>query len=520
MGEQGADGVRTIRVYDTLTNTKRALEPIEPGRIGMYVCGITVYDLTHIGHARVFLFFDVVQRFLRRLGYEVTYVRNHTDVDDKIIARAAERGEEPLALADHYIGELERDMGALGVAAADVEPRVSTHIEPIIEMVEQLIERGYAYEAGGDVYYRVERFEGYGKLSGRKLEDMEAGRSGRVGQEGSQKEHPFDFALWKSSKDGEPSWPSPWGAGRPGWHIECSAMSCTHLGESFDIHGGGSDLIFPHHENEIAQSEGATGVEPFARNWMHVGMVNVVREDEAGNPLFDENGKLVVDKMSKSLGNFWTTRDVLGGYHPEAIRYFMLTTSYRNPITYAKSNLDEATRRVEYLYTTLSKIDEVLARAGHDGAPPEAKWSAGQTGELIEGAAERLEAAMADDFNTPAALAVVGEVARGVNELTQSNKKPRPEVAWTLYRAHQELVSLGQTLGLLVREPAEALSELRDLKVGLLGLDVGEIEQKISAREQARQDRDWAQADTLRDELVAMGVELMDSPQGTTWRVA
>ena len=301
--------LREVTIFDTLTDSKRPLDPIEPGKVSMYVCGVTVYDLTHIGHARVFVFFDVVQRFLRHLGYDVNYVRNHTDVDDKIIKRAGEVGEPPLELAQRFIEALDADMGALGVAHADVEPKVSDHIEQIVAMTQQLIDRGYAYESDGDVYYRVEKFDGYGKLSHRKLEDMEAGRSGRV-SEGAEKEHPFDFALWKSAKDGDISWDSPWGAGRPGWHIECSVMSSEYLGNNFDIHGGGRDLIFPHHENEIAQSEGASG-ERFANTWMHVGMVNVAEKDETG--------RTIERKMSKSLGNFWTTRDVLQGYHPEAV---------------------------------------------------------------------------------------------------------------------------------------------------------------------------------------------------------
>ncbi len=502
--------LRQVTVFDTLTDTKRPLDTLEPGKVSMYVCGVTVYDLTHIGHARVFVFFDVVQRFLRHLGYEVKYVRNHTDVDDKIIKRAAEVGEAPLELAQRFIEALDADMGALGVAHADVEPKVSDHIDQIVAMVQTLIDREYAYVSGGDVYYRVQKFEGYGKLSHRKLDDMEAGRSGRV-SEGEEKEHPFDFALWKGAKDGEISWASPWGEGRPGWHIECSAMSSQHLGANFDIHGGGRDLIFPHHENEIAQSEGAHG-ESFANYWMHVGMVNVAETDEAG--------RTVERKMSKSLGNFWTTRDVLQGYHPEAIRYFMSTTHYRNPITYSMENLDEATGRVDYLYETLRRVDEALARGGFSAQtpPPAAAWE-GNTGAVLDGYMDRFQEALADDFNTPRALAAIGEVAKVANDLSESKKKPNAERAWSLYQASAALYDSASLLGLLIRDPAEALLQLRDLRVKVLELDPQAIERQIAARTQARADKDWAKADQIRDELAAMSVEIMDSPDGTTWRV-
>jgi len=504
--------LRPVKIFDTLRGEKDTLEPIVDGKISMYVCGVTVYDLTHIGHARVFVFFDVVQRFLRHLGYEVRYVRNHTDVDDKIIKRANEVGEDPLALAGRFIGELDADMGALGVAHADVEPKVSEHVQQIIDTVSTLVDKGFAYVSDGDVYYRVEKFAPYGKLSHRKLEDMEAGRSGRVGEEGSQKEHPFDFALWKKAKPGEPSWESPWGEGRPGWHIECSVMSTEYLGATFDIHGGGRDLIFPHHENEIAQAEAASG-EPFANTWMHVGMVNVAETTEEGEE--------IERKMSKSLGNFWTTRDVLQGYHPEAIRYFMHTTHYRHPITYSIENLEEATHRIDYYYTTMERIDRALARAGHsaDNPPPEADWTTPEAGEIIETYMDRFDAALANDFNTPRAIAILGEVAKIGNELTQSNKKPSAEVAWTLYNVSARMYDSGGVLGILQREPAQALEELRDLRVGVLGLDREAIDEKVAARTQARTDKDWERADALRDELAEMGVEIMDSPEGTTWRI-
>ncbi|MFU8802275.1 MAG: cysteine--tRNA ligase [Bradymonadaceae bacterium] len=507
-----AKALRPLTIFDTQTDQKKPFVPADPGNVKMYVCGVTVYDLTHIGHARVFIVFDVVQRFLRHLGYDVTYVRNHTDVDDKIIKRAAEIGQDPLELAQHFIEELDKDMGALGVMHADIEPKVSDHIEQIIAMVQKLVDKGHAYVADGDVYYRIQSFDDYGKLSGRKLEDMEAGRSGRVDDEGSKKEHPFDFALWKKAKEGDPAWESPWGGGRPGWHIECSAMATEYLGDTFDIHGGGRDLIFPHHENEIAQSEAATGHAPFANYWMHVGMVNVAETSDDGDK--------IERKMSKSLGNFWTTRDVLQGFHPEAVRYFMHTSHYRNPITYSVENLEEAAQRVEYYYTTLERIDDALGRIGHglDNPPPEAPAPAGCRG-LVDTFMDRFEEALADDFNTCRGLAAIGELARAINNMTQTKKKPQPDVAYSLYRMRVLLCTAGQVLGILRRPPRQALEELRDLKVKVLGLDAAAIEEKIIARKQARDDKDWAMADTLRDELDAMNVEIMDSPEGTTWRI-
>ena len=504
--------LRPVTLFDSRTQKKRLLEPQTPGEISMYVCGVTVYDLTHIGHARVFVFFDVVQRVFRHLGYELNYVRNHTDVDDKILKRADEKDVDPLELAAHFIEELDRDMSTLGIEPPTAEPKVSEHIDDIIAMNETLVEKGHAYEADGDVYYRVESFEGYGKLSHRKLEDMEAGRSGRV-QDTDKKEHPFDFALWKKSEDDELGWDSPWGRGRPGWHIECSVMSTRYLGPTLDIHGGGRDLIFPHHENEIAQSEAASGAEPFANFWMHVGMVNVAEKSE--------DGEDIVRKMSKSLGNFWTTRDVLGGYHPEAIRYFMHTTLYRNPITYAVENLEEATRRVQYLYTALRRIDETLERAGYDAVdnPPEGTRLADGFTPLVEEFMERYESALADDFNTPKALALIGEIARAINEATEAKSKPSDALALTLYRLRQHLVSAGGVLGILERDPDAALRELRDLRLKTMDLDAQVIDEKVAAREQAREQKDWERADALRDELDEMGVEIMDSPQGTTWRL-
>ena len=494
-----------IKIFDNLTNEKKAFIPIDAGKIKMYVCGVTVYDLTHIGHARVFIFFDVVQRFLREVGYEVKYVRNHTDVDDKIIRRAAEIGEDPLVLSQRFIEELDLDMGRLGVANADVEPKVSTHIPQIIAMTKTLIEKGLAYDKGGDVYYRVRNFEGYGKLSGRKLSDMEAGRSGRV-DEPTEKEYPFDFALWKSAKEGEISWDSPWGKGRPGWHIECSAMAGEHLGQTFDIHGGGRDLIFPHHENEIAQSEGSHGCA-FSNYWMHVGMVNVAETDA--------EGKKIERKMSKSLGNFWTTRDVLEGYHPDAIRLFMHTSHYSKPITYAEENLEEATLRTAYFYETLARLNEILEKAGE----LEESELIPEFASTLDTFSENFVGILSDDFNTPKAIALLGEVAKIGNELTLSKKKPKANQLWTMQKVKSCIAEAGRSLGILEREPESALLELRDLRVKILELDPEMIESKIVDRKAAREDKNWDLADAIRQELDEMGVEIMDGSHATSWRI-
>ena len=505
-GDMMAD-LKEFKIYDTMSEQKKVVKTLEPGKVSLYVCGVTTYDLTHIGHARVFVFFDVVQRFLRHLGYDLNFVRNHTDVDDKIIKRANEVGEEPLALAQRFIDALDEDMGHLLVQHADHEPKVSDHIEDIVEMVKTLIDRGHAYESEGDVYFRIKSFKEYGKLSHRRLEDMEAGRSGRVSDDADRKEHPFDFALWKTTKEGEIFWDSPWGHGRPGWHIECSVMSTKYLGPTFDIHGGGRDLIFPHHENEIAQSECATG-QTFANHWMHVGMVNVAERDV--------DGRMIERKMSKSLGNFWTTRDVLEGYHPEAIRYFMHTTLYRNPISYSVDHLNEATQRIEYFYTTMERIDDALAKVG--GVPEDAGWFE-KKGKVLEGFMDRYENEILEDFNTPRALALLAELAKIGNELTESKKKPKGAKAWTLYKTREALADAGTVLGILGREPKVVLEEIRDLKVGLLGIDRDAVEQKIVDRKQARADKDWARADEIRDELLAMSVDIMDGTEGTTWRI-
>ena len=479
----------TIQIFDTMTGAKRTLEPVCPGRVGIYVCGVTVYDLTHIGHARVFVGFDIVTRYLRHRGYEVKYVRNHTDVDDKIINRANERGQDPLELSQYFIEQLDADMGALGVLTPDVEPKVSTHIEEIVEMVEKLIANGHAYVVNGDVFFEVDTFPTYGKLSGMKLDEMRAGE--RVGVD-TRKRNPADFALWKSQKPGEPAWESPWGLGRPGWHIECSAMSTTHLGANFDIHGGGKDLVFPHHENEIAQSEGACK-EHYANMWMHIGLVNV---DDI--------------KMSKSLGNFWTVRDVVALYHSEVIRYFFLSAHYRKPISYSDSNLDLARHRVQYLYSTKEAIGDLWARASR----PEADKA------VLDDFVGRLYAGMDDDFNSSVALAVIGDAAKLANELLTTKKLAKKQDLLAKIAAVEDLFAVfADCFGVMQSDAKEVLTDIRGRLAVQLEIDPAFVATKIEERKAARAAKDWAAGDAIRDELASIHVELMDGPEGTEWRI-
>ena len=457
-----------LQIHNSLTRRKEPFRPIEPGRVRMYVCGMTVYDYCHLGHARVMVVFDTVVRFLRHQGYAVTYVRNVTDIDDKIINRANENGEAFGSLTERFIAAMHEDEAALGVLEPDEEPRATGHLAEIVAMIEALVEKGYAYVAGnGDVYYDVSRFEGYGRLSGKQPEDLRAGARVEVGED---KDDPLDFALWKAAKPGEPAWSSPWGEGRPGWHIECSAMSTACLGNHFDIHGGGMDLQFPHHENEIAQSEGATG-EPFVNLWMHNGFVRVADE-----------------KMSKSLGNFFTVREILQRYSGEVVRYFILTSHYRSPLNYGESHLDNARAALERLYTALREVPD-------DGA-------AGPLDETLEG---RFTAAMEDDFNTPEALAVLFEAARALNRAR--------EEGGDMALAARTLRRLGGILGLLQEDP-EAF--LKGAATG--GLSDEEVDRLVAERDEARRRRDFAEADRLRDVLGDEGIVLEDSPDGTRWR--
>ncbi len=461
--------VIVLEIYNTLSRKKEPLKTIEPGKVGIYVCGMTVYDYCHVGHARVMVVFDVVVRYLRASGYDVTYVRNITDIDDKIIARANENGENISELTERFIEYMNEDSDALGVIRPDQEPKATEHIDQIISMIETLIEKGKAYAAeNGDVYYDVSSFDDYGKLSGKNIEDLRSGERVAVDE---AKDDPLDFVLWKAAKPEEPSWDSPWGPGRPGWHIECSAMSTCQLGSNFDIHGGGQDLQFPHHENEIAQSEGATG-EHFANLWMHNGFVRV--DDE---------------KMSKSLGNFFTIREVLARYPAEVMRYFILTSHYRSPLNYSDEHLDQAKGALTRLYTALRGVE---AKEIDKGGEYE----------------QRFRAAMDDDFNTPNALSVLFDLARDLNA-----SKDDPEKAAQLAGI---LKKLGGILGLLENDPERFLH--MEAGQGDEGLSTAQIQEYINQRLIARQNKDWAESDRIRDLLTEQGIILEDSAQGTSWR--
>jgi cysteinyl-tRNA synthetase len=459
-----------LSIYNTLTKQKQEFIPIEPNHVRLYVCGMTVYDYCHVGHARVMVVFDMVTRYLRAIGYQVTYVRNITDIDDKIIKRAADNQESIDTLTARFIQAMYEDADALGVLRPDQEPRATTSISSIIHMVQTLIDKGFAYVASNhDVYYAVNRFVGYGKLSGKNIEDLRAGERVEIEE---AKQDPLDFVLWKAAKMGEPSWSSPWGEGRPGWHIECSAMSTDCLGNHFDIHGGGMDLQFPHHENEIAQSEAATG-EHFVNYWMHNGFVRINEE-----------------KMSKSLNNFFTLREVLANYRPEVIRYFILASHYRSPLNYADQQLDAAKQALERFYTALRGLDCTLSL------------------ETENTYRQRFHTAMQDDFNTPEALAVLFELARDINTHRSLDAAHAARLAG-------ELKVLGSILGLL---QADAEAYLRG--DNRTGLSDAEIETFISERNAARKGKNWKEADRLRDYLKEQGVILEDSAGLTTWRRA
>ena len=453
-----------LKLYNTIAREKQDFVPIVPGKVSMYVCGMTVYDYCHLGHARVMVVFDMVNRWLRASGYEVTYVRNVTDIDDKIIKRAHENGESIAALTNRFIAAMDEDAARLGVLPPDQEPRATDYVDEMVDMIAKLVDKGHAYPAdNGDVFYSVSSFPSYGKLSGKSLEDLRAGERVEVD---THKRDPLDFVLWKSAKPGEPSWDSPWGKGRPGWHIECSVMGEHHLGEHFDIHGGGQDLQFPHHENEIAQSEAAHDCT-FVNYWMHNGFVRV--DDE---------------KMSKSLGNFFTIREVLKKFDAEVVRFFILRTQYRSPLNYSDQHLEDAKHALTRLYTALR---------GLDVAAMEVDWQ--------HPAAQRFKTAMDDDFNTAEGCAVLFELA---NEL---NKTQSPETG-------SLLKALAGIMGLLQREPEAFLQgEVADDQIG-----AEQIEQLIAQRLEARRNKNYVEADRLRKLLADSGVVLEDGPQGTTWR--
>jgi cysteinyl-tRNA synthetase len=460
-----------LQIHNSLTKQKDVFTPIEPGKVKLYVCGMTVYDLCHVGHARVMVVFDVVTRYLRACGYEVTYIRNITDIDDKIIARANQNGESIQSLTERFIAEMHQDADALGVIRPDLEPKATESMAEIIAMIETLISKGFAYAAdNGDVYYDVSKFEGYGKLSGRNVEELRSGERVAVNE---AKDDPLDFVLWKAAKPEEPAWQSSWGRGRPGWHIECSAMSSTCLGEHFDIHGGGQDLQFPHHENEIAQSEAAHGCQS-VNYWMHNGFVRI--DDE---------------KMSKSLGNFFTVREVLARYSPEVVRYFILTSHYRSPLNYSDESLEQAKSALTRYYTALRDVE----------AQADVIW------QDDEEFGARFTLAMDDDFNTALALSIMADVRQALNKVSNDDARTR-------YLAGL-LRSFGDVLGLF-QQSADAFllgdTDNDDLAV--------KVEALIDGRNTARANKDWAKADEVRDELTAMGIILEDNAGKTSWRKA
>ncbi len=482
-----------IKIYDTASRNKVDFVPLIDGKVSIYVCGLTVYDLPHIGHARTFVVFDVFRRFLKKIGMEVKFVRNHTDIDDKIIRRSKEENTTPQELASRMIDALHADMASIDVEQADIEPRVTQHIPDIIQFIQKLFDNGYAYQAGGDVYFRVAAFKDYGHLSNRNLDEMINGVRIEVNE---AKEAAGDFALWKGEPSEEkPGWDSPWGRGRPGWHIECTCMSTKYLSPSFDIHGGGRDLIFPHHENEIAQAKGAQAGD-FARYWMHVGMVEI-------------NG----EKMSHSLKNFWTVRDISKQVHPEALRYFFLTTHYRNNINFSHDTIYEATLRITSLYRTLDAADRLCAPALAKN--PELVADDAVVNEQVQAFVE----AMADDLNTPKALAIMAQSARLANEIIDAKGKKKPEQIKAVLSYRKALQIMGDHCGLFSRTPEKALIELRDYAVKRLNLDVAQIEELLAQRTQARADKNWAVSDQIRDKLAEMGVQILDRPEGTTWQI-
>ncbi|OQX15780.1 MAG: cysteine--tRNA ligase [Desulfobulbaceae bacterium A2] len=483
-----------IHIYNTLSRAKEVLQPLEENHVRLYVCGITAYDYCHIGHARSALVFDLITRYLRYRGYRVTYVRNFTDIDDKIIRRAQETGDSPQALAERFIDAFHEDMERLGVLLPDIEPRATEHIPEMIALVQELIDKGLAYPAGGDVFFAIDRFPPYGALSGRGLEEMQAGARIEINE---VKRHPMDFVLWKGSKPGEPAWPSPWGEGRPGWHLECSAMSRKYLGEQFDIHGGGQDLVFPHHENEIAQSHGACGQAP-VRTWIHHGYVTI-------------RG----DKMAKSVGNFLTIRQVLADWHPEVLRLFIFSTHYRNPVDYAPEALRDAEAALTRLYECLAAV----ARLPTEGAGQREVASAAER-ERIAALPARFEQAMDNDFHSAQALAVLFDGLKLLNRVLHA-LSPQPAAAdlALLRQGGASLRELAGVLGLVREEPVVWLAARQARLLAAIDLKVEEIEVKLQQRRAARARKDFAAGDAIRDWLASRGIEIKDGPGGTNWQV-
>jgi cysteinyl-tRNA synthetase len=480
-----------IRIYNTLSGKKEDFIPLKEMKVGMYVCGITAYDVCHLGHARSAIVFDMIRRYLTYRGFTVTHVRNITDIDDKIIARANEENVSTDVIAKKYTEEYHRDMESLGVGRADIESNATDHIGEMIDTVRSLMKAGYAYDVGGDVYYKVERFSGYGKLSKRNPDELVAGSRVEIDE---KKKNPLDFVLWKSSKKGEPSWESPWGPGRPGWHLECAAMSTGYLGQSFDIHGGGADLIFPHHENEIAQVEALTD-KPFVKYWMHNGFITVDKE-----------------KMSKSLGNFFTIREILEKYDPEIVRFFLLSTHYRSPVEFSDSQLNAAETSIDRYYSTVIRINDFIVSEGDDGKA--GNHEALQV--LLSSVKERFHRAMSDDFNTASALGHIFELLREVNRYLDSGYSGE-EARMLVSRSMDVLNELGGVLNIFNRSPEEWYRSLKEVKK--IGISDEALHEKIEERQRARAHRDWATADRIRGELEKVGILLEDKKQGTFWKI-
>ena len=479
----------TLRIYNTLSGKKEIFKPLTEGKVSMYVCGPTVYDSCHIGHARSVVVFDVIFRYLKALGFEVNYVRNFTDVDDKIINRANELGISSSELAEKYIQEFYDDMGALNVERAIIEPKATEHIDQIITLIEKLVSKGFAYQVDGDLYFSVNSCKGYGRLSGRKLEDMMAGARIKVDK---RKKNPFDFALWKSAKPDEPCWESPWGKGRPGWHIECSAMSSKYLGDTLDIHGGGKDLIFPHHENEIAQSESASG-KPFVRFWVHNGFVNINQE-----------------KMSKSLGNFLMIKDVLKEYHPEVVRLFLLSKHYRSPVDFTDQFLKEAESGLDKIYALLKRIEK------ETGLDRRKEVAAGESegGDIWVRFAE----AMDDDFNSAQAIGIIFDSVKKINRRLNNNNISLESIQ-IIKKGYEDILRIGDILGILTEQPDVYFAGKKSSGIEKASIDSDLIDKMVLERSEARQNKDWARADQIRQELLDMNIIIEDSTEGTLWKI-
>jgi len=475
-----------IRIYNTLTGKKETFTPIEKGNVKMYVCGPTVYDSAHIGHARSVVVFDVVARYFEACGFDVTYVRNFTDVDDKIINRANQLGVDCSEVSEKYIAEFHKDMDELNVRRPDIEPKVTEHIGPIIEFIQKLIQKGHAYPVDGDVYFAIDTFAPYGKLSGRKVEEMEAGARVEID---TRKKNAMDFVLWKSAKPGESEWESPWGKGRPGWHIECSAMSYKYLGESFDIHGGGKDLVFPHHENEVAQSC-AVFDDGFAKFWMHNGFVTTDKE-----------------KMSKSLGNFRTVRDIIDVYPPEAVRLFLLSSQYRSPIDFSEQSIEEAVGGLEKIYALLQRVETTLGKEIEKTGSSGALWN-------------RFADAMDDDFNTAKSIGVIFDAIRSINRLLdEKNDQVSHTEKKDMEAACSDLLKMINVLGIATQSPEAYFTAKQQSGLKDQAIDPAFIEEMILKRKEARAQKDFAQADRIRDELAEKNITLEDRPDGTIWKI-